>query len=246
MPPPPAQPQIPSWLSAVTGYGIPIASELYGGLNLASAYGDAGKTAANAATAAGTEVNDAAMKAGGTFDPYINAGTDALSKLKDPNQILQYDPGYQFRIQQGQKALQNQLTSMGGSVSGEALKAMQDYSQNAASNEFGNAYNRAMGLANLGYGATQQRGLFDTQGASYQGNANTQAGLDLATGGIGAGQAQAIMANQIAQILMQGNNPSNTPSLAALIAKLTGVGGGNIPGSSPVVSSDGGGTVAIS
>jgi len=52
------------------------------------------------------------------------------------------DPGYQFRMDEGNKAVQTSAAAGRGLLSGAALKAMQKYSQGFASNEFANAYNR--------------------------------------------------------------------------------------------------------
>lgn len=52
------------------------------------------------------------------------------------------DPGYQFRLQQGMAAAQNQANQAGGLIGGNALRGLQDYAQGAASTEYGNAFNR--------------------------------------------------------------------------------------------------------
>jgi hypothetical protein len=52
------------------------------------------------------------------------------------------DPGYAFRLGEGMKALDAQAAARGGLISGAALKAAQNYGQNAASAEYQNAYNR--------------------------------------------------------------------------------------------------------
>lgn len=58
--------------------------------------------------------------------------------LKDFNA----DPGYQFRMDQGQQALERSAASRGGLLNGGALKAITQYGQDFASNEYSNAYNR--------------------------------------------------------------------------------------------------------
>lgn len=52
------------------------------------------------------------------------------------------DPGYQFRLDQGLKALNASAASRGGALSGANMKGAIDYGQNMASNEYTNAYNR--------------------------------------------------------------------------------------------------------
>ena len=87
--------------------------------------------------------------------PFYQAGVNALpGYLKGIGQggdlvrgftqaDYQADPGYQFRLSEGQRAMAHGATpGRGGLVSGTTLKAMQDYAQNSASNEYQNAYNR--------------------------------------------------------------------------------------------------------
>ena len=55
---------------------------------------------------------------------------------------FQADPGYQFRMDEGARGMNNSAAARGGVLSGAALKAASKYSQNFASNEYGNSYNR--------------------------------------------------------------------------------------------------------
>lgn len=57
----------------------------------------------------------------------------------------QNDPGYQFRLQQGQQALENSASARGGLLGGNTAVAEQQYGQNYASNEYQNVYERALG-----------------------------------------------------------------------------------------------------
>ncbi len=52
------------------------------------------------------------------------------------------DPGYAFRLAEGQKALDRVTSAKGKYFSGGAVKSLSDYNQGTASQEFGNAYNR--------------------------------------------------------------------------------------------------------
>jgi hypothetical protein len=79
---------------------------------------------------------------------------------------LQMDPGYAFRLQQGQQALQSTLGAAGLRGSGAALKAGTRYGQEAGSQEYQNAYARFManraaatqGLQNLSAGGLSAAG----------------------------------------------------------------------------------------
>jgi hypothetical protein len=58
------------------------------------------------------------------------------------NGTWQTDPGYLFRLSEGQKVLENSAAARGGLLSGQTGKALQQYGQNFASNEFGSIYDR--------------------------------------------------------------------------------------------------------
>jgi len=81
--------------------------------------------------------------------PYQQAGVNALNKLQGmadytmfgPEQFTK-DPGYGFRLSEGQKALDRQAAARGGLISGSALKAAQRYGQDMGSQEYSNAFNR--------------------------------------------------------------------------------------------------------
>jgi hypothetical protein len=75
---------------------------------------------------------------------------------------LQMDPGYAFRLAEGQKALERSAAARGGLLSGSMLKGAQRFGQEMGSQEYMNAFNRAQAqlgtrLGTLGslYGAGQ-------------------------------------------------------------------------------------------
>lgn len=57
---------------------------------------------------------------------------------------MEQDPGYAFRLAEGQKAIERSTAARGGLQSGAALKAAAEYGQAMGSQEYGNAYNRFM------------------------------------------------------------------------------------------------------
>jgi hypothetical protein len=71
----------------------------------------------------------AQMQAGG-FDRQFNANS------------LANDPGFQFRMAEGQKALERSAAARGGLNSGGFMKSLARYSQGVASDEFQNAWSR--------------------------------------------------------------------------------------------------------
>ena len=59
------------------------------------------------------------------------------------NVNLEQDPGYQYRMQEGTKALEGSAAASGGLFSGQTGKDLATFGQNLASQEYGQAYNRA-------------------------------------------------------------------------------------------------------
>lgn len=63
-------------------------------------------------------------------------------------------PGYQFRMDQGLKAIERSAAARGGLRSGATMKSLNDYAQGTASSEFENYANRLAALAGVGQTAT--------------------------------------------------------------------------------------------
>jgi len=75
-----------------------------------------------------------------TYDPL--KASEAF-KLPTGQEALDQDPGYQFRLDQGRKALESSAAGRGLLRTGGTLKDIQDFGQQAASQEYQNAVNRA-------------------------------------------------------------------------------------------------------
>jgi hypothetical protein len=128
--------------------------------------------------------------------PYRQAGYNALAEMQRtagnvPGAFkfgagdYQADPGYAFRLAEGQKALERNAAARGGLISGGALRAAQRYGQEMGSQEFGNAYNRA--LTGYNTDVARENQLYNRQAAlSGIGQTATnlvgQAGQNYATG----------------------------------------------------------------
>ena len=74
------------------------------------------------------------------------ASGNALS----PEEIMKRDPGYQFRLDEGVRAIDRYRSAKGGSLGGGALREITRYGQGYASNEYQNMYNRVSNIAGLG------------------------------------------------------------------------------------------------
>lgn len=106
-------------------------------------------------------------RAGQEYQPYQQSGLVANQRLSDAlangrlggqftADKFREDPGYQFRLAEGQKGLDRRLAAGGNYFSGDALKAANDYAQGMASQEYQNAFNRnqseEQNLYNMLYG----------------------------------------------------------------------------------------------
>lgn len=115
-------------------------------------------------------------------------------------QDFQQDPGYAFRLAEGQKALDRQAAARGGLISGGALKAATGYGQQMGSQEYQNAFNRyqtnranqLQPLGNLmssGQSAASNMGSAAGQYGTAGANLLTGAGQAIGAGQYGAGQS---------------------------------------------------------
>lgn len=110
------------------------------------------------------------------------------------------DPGYAWRLQQGQMANQRLANKGGGLLGANAQQGMQDYTQGLASQEYQNAYNRYTGnqtniynrlasLAGIGQAGQTQTNTAAQNAATNMGNLAVGSAGAQAAGGIGAANA---------------------------------------------------------
>jgi hypothetical protein len=141
--------------------------------------------------------------------PWYNTGVGALGQLNSqfgnggrPFSMADYqqDPGYAFRFQQGQQALERSGAARGMTLSGAQQKALIGYGQGMGSQEYGNAYarynndqtnqfNRLSSMAGLG----QQANSMNQQGGMNAANqvSNNQTNLGNALGASSMAQGNA-------------------------------------------------------
>jgi len=184
-------------IGAVIGAG----ASLIGGAMASSAASKAAKTQAQSADKATAlekqmyEENVVRQK------PFYDAGVAGQNRLVtllglggDPNaegygslmksfsmDDFRADPGYNFRMKEGLKSLDATAAARGGLISGNALRAAQQYGQDLGSQEYMNAYNRYQtNRANIidplqkqaGQGGTTATTL-GSAGQNYASNAGT-------------------------------------------------------------------------
>ena len=142
----------------------------------------------------------------GIYDPTGNVtgqgqGSGYLTQQFGPEQFAAgIDPGYAFRLQQGQRQLAAQQNASGGLIGGNALTGMQDYTQGQASQEFGNAFNRfntqrsniyntLASMAGLGQTSLGQTTAASTNAGGNIGGAISNVGSALGAGQVGQANA---------------------------------------------------------
>lgn len=82
-----------------------------------------------------------------------NTGVSAEQAARDAFDIFRDSTGYQFRLNEGLDAVNSNAFGQGFGQSGAALKALQRYGQNFASNEFGNYMGYLGNQQGVGLGA---------------------------------------------------------------------------------------------
>jgi hypothetical protein len=197
---------------------------------------NAASNAANTQAAAQREANQLAYsmfkEQQAAQEPWRQAGIGALGKLTAASDYTPFgmdqfnaDPGYGFRLSEGQKALDRSAAARGGLISGSALKAATRYGQDMGSQEYTNAFNRyqterqaklgpLQSLAGVGQSATNQMGVNAANYSNTAGQGLTNIGNVQAAGGMGQANA---LAGGVSQYL----NYSNNNDLLNVLARRT-------------------------
>jgi hypothetical protein len=237
--------------------GIATAAAIAGSALIgASASRKAGKAQAKAADQAAEERRQALARQEELSRPFRETGLEAQNALArmaglgpdtgapDYGEFgrqfteadLMTDPGYGFRLREGMRDLDRRLSAGGRMFSGGALKAGQQYGQELASQEYQNAFTRAMdlrmqranalsGLYGGGLQATTGFGQDVGEASRTIGDQLTSAGAARASGYIG-------QANALNQALGMGLNYMNQRDLLNRIYPSGGGGGVVAPGAS--------------
>ncbi|UOF78613.1 hypothetical protein [Bacteriophage sp.] len=218
-----------------------------------------GVVASNSASKAANAQRDAANTASQTeleqyyqnredMQPWREAGQGALGQLTsgtaaggDFNRDFTLadftkDPGYDFRLQQGQRGVEASAAARGGILSGAALKGLTRYNQDYASGEFQNAYNRfnndrtqrfnrLASIAGVGQTATRDVAQMGSQTASNVANNIIGAGNAQASSYVGQGNAISGAANTLGNFAMNKYYLSQMPGGAATMPSTPSYGG---------------------
>jgi|SRR5688572_30119991 len=106
------------------------------------------------------------------------------------------DPGYQFRMDEGVRALDRSAAARGSLNSGAQLRRLTRYSQDYASNEYQRVYDRIAQIAGFGRGASSESAGVIVNTGQNIGGALVNAGEARASGFLASGNA---LANALGQ-----------------------------------------------
>ena len=194
-----------------------------------------------------------------SFDPYSEAGVAATNEIRallglggqeaqtDAFGRFEVSPDYQFRFEEGQRAIDSSAAAAGSRFSGGTLKALADYGQRLASQEYGNYHNRLSGVADRGLNALQSQGNLRTNhanllamtgrfGADLMDRASGRATNALLTTGVGMadtllgrGHAQAGATNNYYDALLGAvDTRTNALTTSANVLASGGIAAGNL------------------
>lgn len=153
-----------------------------------NAAGNAAEVSAAAAKKANKKQRLLYQAQKGEIQPWMQGGLSAFREMGADDfkrdftaADFERDPGYEFRMAEGAKALERSAAARGGLRSGGTLKSLSRYNQDFASNEFEKGYNRfnadrdrrfgrLSAMAGYGERATNQLGALRQNYANAYGN----------------------------------------------------------------------------
>lgn len=142
----------------------------------------------------------------GAFQKFFS-GTSGQATAQQPAMTpklgFQQTPGYQFRVQQGEQGVLNNLSALGMKNSGKALKSLESFRQGLASEEYGNYMNRLASMAGMGQTQTNATNSLMANAATNIGNSLQNAGAARASGYVGSANAWSQGLNGVGNALGQ-------------------------------------------
>ena len=169
---------------------LPTVIGVGGALLQANAAGDASDALLAGADAATREDRRQYDQTRADYAPWREAGTDAVNRLGRAStgdmSDFQASPGYNFRVSEGNRNMENRFSVGGGG--GNAMRALAEYNQNIASDEYGDWWNRQAGLSGVGQTATAGTAAAGDRASARIGSNYLDAGNARASGIMGQGQ----------------------------------------------------------
>lgn len=114
--------------------------------------------------------------------------------------MVKADPSYQFRLDEGMRALERGAAARGGLLSGGFIRKGTRYAQDYASTEYGKIYDRIANIAGLGMTGAQSAGSAALQSGGLMANAASNAGYSRASGYVAQGNVWANAVNELGKI----------------------------------------------
>lgn len=149
--------------------------------------------------------------------PWLNFGKSALGDLSnltlangelmqgfqapapfDPGSVAM-DPGFDFRMREGQRAIERAAAARGGALGGAAMRGAARYGQELASDEYGKAYQRKAGEYDRNF--SNAFNVFQANDTNRFNRLASLAGIGQ-TAALQMGQAQQSYANNVGQAAM--------------------------------------------
>jgi len=171
-------------------------SSILGGRSQAKAADKAAKAQLKATKATIAQQERALERQIGLQEPFRQTGVNALADYATASQYtpfgmdqFQADPGYQFRMSEGTKALERSAAARGILQSGGTLKDITRFGQDAASQEYENAFRRYLAerqqkLQPLEYRIGLGQNAASNQGVNIGSTAQNVGGLTTSLGDI--------------------------------------------------------------
>jgi hypothetical protein len=200
-----------SWVAtAIVGSAVVGGAASYFGGQAAGAGAAAAGESSAAATAYSADIQKEMYEQTRTDqEPWRIAGEKALQTIQErpdfqftADTFEQFkDPSYDFRMQEGVNALDRSAASRGRLLSGAQDRAVTRYGSDLASQEYGNAFNRAMATDQYNLGKQQSLAGVGQQATNLvsQAGQSTASGIANTTMSGAAAQGNAIMAGGAAQ-----------------------------------------------
>ncbi len=221
---------------------IPAAASLIGGSQQARAAQSAADTTGAATDRAIALQREQYQKQLEMQQPFYQAGVNALPELVNASRYqnfgmnqFQADPGYGFRLSEGQKALERSAAARGGLLSGGTGKALQRFGQDYGSQEYMNAFNRyqteraarlnpLQSLTGMSQTTANTLGNVGQNMAGNIGNAYMQQGINQGNALLAGNQARSSAYGDVAKLYGQTN-----PNFGGLFGGSSGSGSAAFP-----------------
>lgn len=191
-------------MAAVTAAAVAAAGTAYAANKQAGAAKDAARAGQNGAQAGLDYQRERDAVFDQNISPYLGLGQSGVSQLQallaGDMSGFKADPGYQFRFDESLKGLDRSAASRGGLFSGGHQADVIDRVSGMASQEYGNYWNRLMGVAGMGQNAAVGAGNLGQQSANNASNLYGQMGQAQANGAIGSANAWSNAASGLAGI----------------------------------------------